>query len=511
MPFTDALRVVVTSTCPQCRGLLALNRLDAVAYCAGCGRETPVADATWRELLREAIVAAPTMTRGMTRGSTASGVTLQYRRIGVECLTCGRPADLPSGRCAPCGTDFGARGPAGTSYASFLGEIAGMYGEAPGRGASAKDPLAQYPCEGCGASLRLEGNTQTIACTFCQRTTHVPLRFLYRGHRELPEPWALVFAEPLAAPGNATLAPHFDWGPIDGELPAVLTLGEGRVLIAGERRLARGARGASALHQDKRFLLVLEASGGAGAAGAVPRIVWTRSDLVLSSGSERRPQFLSPGSARILARTQAAVYSLDARTGDTATASTVDSPESDTFESWSLELPGMPARLRVRGQELRAMSRDDALAKELTARYRKVKCSERIYVGDGDHLLTVAVPDHPRRLVVRIVDRDGKVVAQGEQGVRNDEAGWNLERVSASMAAGRLWVAVSSEELFVAPVAPVADKLAFARVALPKSRVPAVIVAFGTGFAVVGNRGSFRAFDATGALAFDSATLPKPA
>lgn len=59
---------------------------------------------------------------------------------------------------------------------------------------------------------------------------------------------------------------------------------------APSRLLAGGARGASAVHQEKRFVFVLEASGRAGAAGAVPRTVWTRSDLVLSSGSEKRPQ-----------------------------------------------------------------------------------------------------------------------------------------------------------------------------------------------------------------------------
>jgi len=476
---SDALRVVVTGGCPHCRAMLAVNRVEAQAFCGVCGRETTIAQGTWSRLLREAIVASPGLRPGTTRGATADGWSLQYRRIALGCLTCGRPIAVDDERCVPCGTRLDARRVRDTACAELIPEISHFYGETPARGAANDAADARpYPCDGCGAALPLLGNEQTLTCSFCSRVTHVPLRFLYRGHRDVPEPFGLVFAKPLAEPDDAdtALGDLFEWHDPATEVPLVLPLGEGRVLIAGSRRSMQLGRDHDIEQVETRFLLVLEAS-----KGLSPSVVWTRSDLRLAAPTERRPFTLSPGYARLLVRTDVGIYTLDARTGDTLTVApleTLDREGACDFRRASVELPGEGRRS------------DD----------------QRLAVGDDRHLLSYALREDPRRLLIEVQDLEGNKAgpsARGEHEVGDED---ELDDVCVSLAAGRVVVGIGARMVLTAKLG---SKLRFERVALPAGRRPARVVAFGEGLAVITDRGGFRAFDTEGKLQFDAATLPR--
>jgi hypothetical protein len=471
--------------------MFPVNRLAEAAYCGACGHDFPIAEGVWSALLREAIVHAPGLAQGDTASVAAGALRLSYKRIAFGCLSCGKAfasGDAPGARedrCGGCGRPLSLREVASTAYASFLGELSHLYGEQPGRGdpsAAATSEVAQFPCASCGAALLLDGTTQSVICTYCRRPSHVPLRFLYRGHRDVPEPWGALFGSPLP-PKSTELGAVFDWVCLETELPFAASLAHGRVLLSATYR----DRSLDAQHnikntQERALVALVQREGSFD-----PALLWQRRDLFLATATEKRPFFVVPGAERVFVRTHAGIVVLDAQTGDTVRILPVDAPESDYFASPALAMP--------EDRVLRAPRGTLALA-----------------VGDASTTLAAGYRgDAATRAWVTVTNAGGEVQTRGEITLKPDD-----DRDTANLRVSQgtgpaVWLQVDRA---VYRGAPEGGKVKLERVPDVRlagtARRPFVAVAFGDGVAAIGDHGAFRVFDREGKLQFDAASLPKP-
>ena len=489
----DALRLLMTGTCPHCRAMFPVNRLAEAAFCAACGHDFPIAEGIWSALLREAIVRAPGLAEGDTGSVAKRDLRLSYKRIAFGCLTCGKAfaskdaMGASEDRCSGCGTPLSLRPVESTAYASFLGELTHLYGEQPGRGeisAGAPKDVAQYPCASCGAALSLDGNTQSVTCTYCHRPSHVPLRFLYRGHRDVPEPWGVLFASPLP-PKSTELGAVFDWVCVETELPFAASLGHGRILVSATYRGMVLDENYEIRNTEERALVALVPREGS----FEPALLWQRRDLSIATGTEERPFFVVPGVERIFVRTHAGIVVLDAQTGDTVRVLPANAPESDYFAKPTLALPEDRVLHAPRGTRVLAVGGDASTS--LAAGYR-----------DGEKI----------RAWVTVTNTAGEVQTRGEVTLKPDDER-DQANIKVSQGTGpAVWLQIDQT---VYRGEPAGGKVKLERVSdvrLPgKARRPFLAVAFGDGVAVIGDRGTFRVFDREGKLQFDAASLPKPA
>lgn len=480
----DALRLVMTGTCPHCRAMFPVNRLADAAYCGACGHAFPIAPDTWSALLREAIVHAAGLAEGDTATAAARELRLSYKRIAFGCLTCGaafESATASEDRCTGCGTPLSLRAVASTTYGSFLGELSHVYGEQPARGevsGPATSDVAQYPCASCGAVLPLDGNTQSVLCTYCHRPSHVPLRFLYRGHRDIPEPWGVLFASALP-PKSTELGAVFDWR----ELPFAAPLGHGRVLLSATYCSLVLDDRSEVKNLDERALVVLVPRDGS----FEPALLWQRRDLSIATGSEKRPFFVVPGAERIFVRAHAGIIVLDAQTGDTVRVLPADAPESDYFAKPTLALAEDRVLQAPRGTLALAVGGSSTT---LAAGYR-----------DGETL----------RAWVTVTSASGEVETRGELPLRPDDDR-DQENLHVSVGLGpAVWLQIDREVCWGEPDGAKVKLTRVPDVGLARrARTSFLAIAFGQGVAALGDRGAFRVFDREGKLQFDATSLPKP-
>jgi hypothetical protein len=513
--------------------MFPVNRLAHAGYCGACGHEIPIAEATWSNMLREAVVRAAGLATGETQSVAERELKLSYKRIAFSCLTCGKvlaskdALGKDEDRCDGCGTALCLRRVASTRYAAFLGEISHIYGEAPEKGAASEPgAIAQFPCASCGAALPVEGNEQRVVCTYCHKPSHVPLSFLYRGHRDLPQPWGFLFSAPLPAK-TAELSAIFDWRSEEIALPYVASLGPGKLLISASYEGLEQTADFNIRATETRALVALAARAGT----LDPQLLWQRRDLSIASGSERRPHVIVAGAQRIFVRTYSGIVILDSLTGDTVHILPVDCPEAAYFETPSLALPDNQV-MGIRGHETRLVSKPPT--DPLAPQEPKPRPSPSLKALRA--ATTLAVAEHSTLLAAGYFDNDTLqawaclATTAGEPRLRGqiplpddddrDQGNMHVSLADDTPAAALLartfgasvWLQIDRA---VYRGAPVAGKLEFERmksVRLAGQKAKSfVAVGFGHGVAVIGGRGAFRTFDSEGKLSFDASSLPRPA
>ncbi len=526
----DALRLLMTGACPNCRAMFPVNRLADAGYCGACGHEIPIAEATWSTMLREAVVRAAGLATGETRSVAERELTLSYKRVAFSCLTCGRvlaskdALGKDEDRCDGCGTALCLRPVASTPYAAFLGEISHIYGEDPEKG-SANEPgaIAQFPCASCGAALPVEGNAQRVVCTYCRRPSHVPLSFLYRGHRDLPQPWGVLFSAPLPAK-TAELSEIFDWAGAETTLPYVASLGPGKLLISATYEGFEQTADFDIRNTETRAIVAL----GARAGTLEPQLLWQRRDLPIATGCERRPHVVVAGAQRIFVRTYRGIVILDSLTGDTVRILPVDCHEAAYFEAPSLALSDDEV-IGIRGHETRLVSRppQSPLAHEDTKprpSLKALRAATTLAVAEPSTLLAAGYFDNDTlQAWVCLATAAGEPRLRGRVPLPNDDDR-DQENMHVSLAddtpgaallAGTFGASVwlhSDREVYRG--APVDGQLQFQRIQsvrlAGKKPRSFVAIGFGHGVAVIGARGAFRTFNAEGQLSFDASSLPRP-
>jgi hypothetical protein len=167
------LFVAAETSCPTCRSVLFVQRLDGDAFCQACGHERALPPRFGAHAVAAVVAAGRGMTEGEATVLSVDGVTLRVRRGRPACPSCGA-AHGGGDFCTACGYPLAPRRVGG---ATIRGEAKPAHAPTSGeRGVDA------FGCRQCGAPMSLSGMPQTVECEFCHTINHVPRAFYYRGH-----------------------------------------------------------------------------------------------------------------------------------------------------------------------------------------------------------------------------------------------------------------------------------------------------------------------------------------
>ena len=204
------LFVTAETSCRTCRSALFLQRLDGEVFCHPCGALTPLSAGFGDKTIRAALALGRGLADGSTGTTIVDGVRLHVRRARAACPACGGAWSGPCDHCPACGL---AARPRRVGRATVIGEAAPPSPPSPGANGQSVDALS---CRQCGASLPLDGMPDSVTCTYCATTNHVPKSFYYRGHmptaRKLAiEPDEALGATPAGLPTKLLATVPVDW------------------------------------------------------------------------------------------------------------------------------------------------------------------------------------------------------------------------------------------------------------------------------------------------------------
>ncbi len=201
------LFVVAETSCPTCRSVLFVQRLEGDVFCHGCGRVTALSPRFGTQVVRAALAAGRGMAEGESTALHVEGISLRLRRSRPACPSC-NAAHGGGDFCTGCGYPLAPRHVDG---ATILGEAPPARPPTPG----AKTGIDAFGCRQCGAPMSLLGMPQTIECEFCHTTNHVPQAFYYRGHVATERRLAIEPDEKLAERSAAMPVELFAQVPVE--------------------------------------------------------------------------------------------------------------------------------------------------------------------------------------------------------------------------------------------------------------------------------------------------------
>lgn len=201
---THGFCVELSLACPACRNPVPVNGLTEALPCRRCGELVTVPLEVWKAFFdSENVMEVLALERGRGQGWTMLGhyeLQGKLHHLPARCGAC--KTDVPVGelsalaelgvhRCA-CGTERTVRAAPVWSRAVFPGArwVVGEHLTSPDDGTGGATHPVLFACMGCGGSLRVDGSSRTVRCSYCDDENFLPDALWHRLH---PTPRILEF------------------------------------------------------------------------------------------------------------------------------------------------------------------------------------------------------------------------------------------------------------------------------------------------------------------------------